>query len=123
MREFIIKHFALNYHISLFGRLYSAPRASRIIFPLLVITGYFSVTNINWPTPTFFVCVLYFLLSLALFFGFVYFRFYPVQWEELDNLQKYQYGSFQCDKLSTKEFKEFLTIINKLRETHPELFN
>ena len=113
IREFLVKHFVLDYQINLFGKTYNAPRASRIIYPLMVITGWFSVTNPDWPTPTSFIWVLYALLATALFFGFVYFRIHPVEWEELDELQKIQYGAFNSERLTNKQYKEWCILCEK----------
>lgn len=102
-----MKHFVLDYRLKIFGKMYNAPRASRIIFPIMVITGYFAVTNPNYPTPTSFVWFLYTLLTIALFFGFVYFRINPVKWEELDDFQKFQYGVFKFDELTKQQQIEY----------------
>jgi hypothetical protein len=50
---------------------------------------------------------------LVLFFGFVYFRFFPVKWEELDEFQKLQYGSFNNHKLTTDQLAEWTKIFEK----------
>ncbi len=107
LRKLIIKHFVLDYTISIFGKTYSAPRASRIIFPVFVVTGYFVATNPNYPTPSFLIWVLYFLTALVLYFGFVYFRFFPVKFSELDDKQKLQYGHFAYESLTRNEKKEW----------------
>lgn len=125
VRQFIVKHFALDYMsrtFIFFGAYRSAPRASRIIYPLMVITGYISVTNPDWPNPTFLIWVLYGLLATSLFLGFVYFRFYPVKWEELDDFQKYQYGMLKAQSLSRDQYIEFHKIVEKLMREYPELF-
>lgn len=110
MRKFLVKNFVLDYQGDWFGWKFNAPRASRIIYPLMVITGWFSVTNPDWPNPTLLVWFLYTLLAVALFFGFVYFRFYPAQWQELDAFQKYQYGIFKAAELSKSQYKEWVEI-------------
>lgn len=114
MRKFLVKHFVLDYTANIFGWQYNAPRASRIIFPLMVLSGWFSTTNPDWPTPTPLVWVLYSLLATSLFFGFVYFRFYPAKWEELDNFQKFQYGVFKQEELSISQFEEWKRIAEEL---------
>ncbi len=114
MRSFLVKHFALDYTFTVFGWTYNAPRASRIIYPLMVLTGFVAVLNPDYPTPNLLLWILYGLLSIALFFGFVYFRFYPVQWHELDMFQKYQYGIYYEGKLTLKQYEEWLKIRNKL---------
>ena len=116
MREFLVRNFVLDYQIKLFGKTYNAPRASRIIYPLMAITGWFAVTNPNYPTPTFFVWILYALLATALFFGFVYFRIHPVKWEELDDYQKFQYGFFPYVNLTKAQYKEWRAICLKIQK-------
>ena len=94
MRKFLVKNFVLDYSITLFNRKWNAPRASRIIYPIMFLTGYLVATNPNYPTPDLFLWIMYFLSFLALFFGFVYFRIKPAKFEELDKEQKIQYESF-----------------------------
>jgi hypothetical protein len=116
MREFLVRNFVLDYTVNLFGKMYNAPRASRIIYPLMVITGWFAVTNPDYPTPTLFIWVLYALLATALFFGFIYFRIYPAKWEELDMLQKFQYGFFPYANLTKSQYKEWLKICKEIQK-------
>ena len=113
MRKWLVKNFVLDYMVSIFGKKYNAPRASRIIYPVFVITGIANVFNDNWPTPTLFVWFMYLLTATSLFFGFVYFRFFPVKWEELDEFQKFQYGHFPYANLTTKQYQEWITIREK----------
>lgn len=113
MRKFLVSNFVLDYRIKLFGKHYNAPRASRIIFPLFVITGIANILNNDFPTPNILVWIMYFLVSLALFFGFVYFRIYPVKFKELDDFQKLQYGYAPFIKLTTEERKEWLYLVKK----------
>ena len=110
MRKFLVKNFVLDYQIRLFGKCYNAPRASRIIFPLFVITGMANALNDNFPTPTTLIWILYALTALALFFGFVYFHIYPVKFSELDNYQKLLYGFFAFERLTKDEIKEWEAI-------------
>jgi hypothetical protein len=80
----------------------------------MVIAGFFSAINPDWPNPTPLVWVLYALLATSLFFGFVYFRFYPAKWEELDDYQKFQYGIFKASELSREQYNEWLNISNHI---------
>jgi hypothetical protein len=113
MRKWLVKNFVLDYMVSIFGKTYNAPRASRIIYPAFVITGIANVFNDNWPTPTLFVWFMYLLTATSLFFGFVYFRFFPVKWEELDEFQKLQYGMFPYANLTEEQRKEWSKIYKK----------
>ena len=110
MRKFLVKHFVLDYRVKLFGKCYNAPRASRIIFPLFVITGLANSFNENFPTPTLFIWVLYALSALSLFFGFFYFTLRPVKFEELDNYQKLQFGFIKFTTMKAKERNEWKKI-------------
>jgi hypothetical protein len=113
MRKWLVKNFVLDYMITLFGETYNAPRASRIIFPIFIITGILVATNPNWPNPTILIWFMYFVTAISLFFGFIYFRLYPVKWEELDEFQKFQYGFFNGETLSSEQFIEWIKIKNK----------
>ncbi len=117
MRKFLVRNFVLDYRLKLFGKCYNAPRASRIIFPLFVITGMANALNDKFPTPTPLIWVLYALTALALFFGFVYFSIKPVKFSELDDFQKLQYGTVKFEDLTKKEAKEWEKIRNEYIST------
>jgi len=89
MRKFLVRNFVLNYYINLFGKTYNAPRASRIIFPLMCITGYLNIEPDFWSW--FFVG----LTALSLYFGFIHFKIFKISRYELDNSQKNQYDLFK----------------------------
>jgi hypothetical protein len=108
MRKFLVKHFVLDYSINLFGKKYNGPRASRIIFPTMVITGLQVAFNDNYPTPDTLLWISYFITLVVLFFGFVYFRIKPAKWEELDNKQKIQAGHFL--ELTPEQFTEWMLL-------------
>lgn len=116
MRKILVKHFVLDYWFIIFGRRFSAPRASRIIFPLMCITGYLVSINKKYPEPDFIIWCLYILLALALFFGFVYFRIKPAKWEELDDSQKFQYGYFQGAELSSIQYQEWILLVKRFNK-------
>lgn len=112
MRKFLVKHFVLDYFINIFGWKTNAVRASRIIFPLFVITGIVvAFFTPDWPTPTSLLWFLYLLDVIAIFFGFVYFRLKPAKWEELDENQKLQAGNFM--KLTPEQYLEWTKIVKK----------
>lgn len=121
IRKFLVRNYVLDYKGNFFGWKYNAPRASKILYPQMVITGYIVVTNINWPTPTLLIWILYGLLALSFWFGFPwfglgYFSLFPPKWEELDDFQKFQYGHFKGDSLSSEQFQEWLKIAQKFYE-------
>lgn len=75
-------------------------------------TGLQVALNPNYPTPDVFLWVSYFIIAVALFFGFVYFRIKPAQWIELDSDQKRQYGYFSGAILTSEQYKEWLSLVN-----------
>ena len=117
MRKFLVRNFVLDYRVKIFGKCFNAPRASRIIFPLFVITGLANSFNQNFPTPTPFIWFLYFLVALSLFFGFVYFSIKPVKYSELDRFQKLQYGFIKFEELTPSEMSEWQIIRNRYEQT------
>ena len=114
MRHWLVKNFVLDYELNLFGKQYNAPRASRIIFPLFVITGILNCLNDDWPTPTILISIFYLLTTISLYFGFMHFKIFPVTWIELDDLQKYQYGMVKSDKLTKEQYMEWLAICEEI---------
>ena len=63
---------------------------------------------------SFVTMVLMALFAATLYFGFVYFRFYPVEWDELDQEQKYDYGAHAMSGdghgMTVEQHNEWLTI-------------
>ena len=113
MRKLIVKYFALDYFYNIFGWKLNGPRAGSIILPLFILTGLSLIFfTPDYPNPSFITWVLYLLDIIALFFGFVYFHFKPVKWEELDENQKFQYG-FSGKELTPEQYKEWKLIYNK----------
>ena len=118
MRKFLVRNFVLDYRMKLFGKYYNAPRASRIIFPLFVITGLLNSYNPNFPFPTPLIWVCYFLVVLSVYFGFIHFNIASnrANFDELDEFQKFQYGSAPFTKLNPRQMKEWLKIRNKYEQ-------
>lgn len=110
MRKFLVRNFVLDYRTKIFGKHYNSPRASRIIFPLFILTGIANILNKDFPTPNLLVWIMYALVGASLFFGFVYFRFYPVKFKELDDFQKLQFGYIKFEQLTPVEINEWQRI-------------
>lgn len=87
MRKFIVKYFALDYICKVFGYTFNFTRSASFIFPLFVFNALlvmkfdYQIWQILTALP----------LAISLFIGFIYFRFAPVKWQELDNEQLFQY--------------------------------
>jgi hypothetical protein len=113
MRKLLVKHFVLDYKVNLFGREYTAPRASRIIYPVMFFTGLQVAMLENYPTPTTLLWISYFISAVCVFFGFAYFRIKPAKWEELDDNQKRQYGYFQGANMNNQQHAEWVKLIKQ----------
>lgn len=89
MRKLILNLFALSYRAKIFGTLIPQLRASVIIFPLflLMMISFF----INSMILKFISIP---LLIVAVFYGFVYFRIFPIQEEDLKYLDKSQLNQY-----------------------------
>lgn len=89
IRKLILNLFALNYRAKIFGTLIPQLRASVIIFPLflLMMISFF----INSMILKFISIP---LLIVAIFYGFVYFRIFPIQEEDLKYLDKSQLNQY-----------------------------
>lgn len=89
MRKLILNLFALSYRAKIFGTLIPQLRASVIIFPLflLMMISFF----INSMILKFISIP---LLIVAIFYGFVYFRVFPIKEEDLKYLNKSQLNQY-----------------------------
>lgn len=90
MRNYIVKLFALNYVVDIFGINLRWVRAANVIFPLFCIAG--SLTAIdNWLRFPFYI-----ILACAIWLGFGYFKFSPLNWEKdnkfMDEVQRWQFN-------------------------------
>lgn len=103
IRKFIVKNFALNYKVKIFGKEYSALRCTRIMAPYFIVMGFIITLDPSYPILQIwdwlllggwaFLCWLTFPL-----FGLGYFAKWPVKREELDDEQKEFYDIFQTIK-------------------------
>lgn len=112
MRHLLVKLFVLDYFFKVFGTVFKLARVNVIMYPLFIITG-LSISFFNYP---FLLWFLYLLNLVVVFFGFVYFRLKPVEWEELDEFQKLQYGSI--NRLKGSKYFEWVRIFTKLRKDY-----
>lgn len=89
MRKLILNLFALSYRAKIFGTLIPQLRVSVIIFPLflLMMISFF----INSMILKFISIP---LLIVAIFYGFVYFRIFPIQEKDLKYLDKSQLNQY-----------------------------
>lgn len=111
IRKLLVKLFVLDYTFEIGGTRLSGSRAGAAILPLFILSGILGVSNPDYPNPYPFLWFCYGITLLALFFGFVYFRIKPAQWEELDDQQKIQAGYFL--KLNLQQHVEWINLRNK----------
>lgn len=109
MRHLLVKLFVLDYFFKVFGNTFNIARVNVIMYPLFIITG-IAITFFNSP---FILWPLYLLNVIVVFFGFVYFRIKPVEWEELDMFQKFKYGSMS--RLKGSKYFEWVKIFHRVR--------
>lgn len=98
MKKLITRFFALNYIAKAFGRTFIFARAANIIFPLFCIAGMMTAVQGDYLTNSFLGIVVLSLLSIAVFFGFFFWKQSPVKWEDLDDNQKWQYGRLAIEQ-------------------------
>lgn len=107
LRKILIDNFVLSYSFKIFGKEFFYPRASRIIYPLMALSGYIHSVNespLSWS--------LIGVTLIAIYFGFIHFAYIaPVKWDELDDEQKILYGQIKSDKLTPQQFIEWLYLI------------
>ncbi len=113
MRKLIIKNFALDYWVVIFGKTYNYTRSARIIYPLFILSYLFQDTIFQWSV--------YAITLTALFFGFIYFRIKTLTGEDfdyMDETQKVQFGLKKPEELTPEQFKEYLILRNTLTKRY-----
>lgn len=91
MRKIIIKYFALNYSVKIFGVEAKWVRAANVIFPFLMAAAIAGIKG-SWLMYVFLA-----LFAVSVYFGFVYFLIYPLKeedYESLDDVQKWYWNLY-----------------------------
>lgn len=94
-RELIVHLFALSYLVKIGKTKFTFLRAANMIAPSFMLVGIAIIKNPNYPEPDLFTIISLILCFTMVFFGFVYFRIYPVERYELDIEQKFFYDEYK----------------------------
>lgn len=92
MRKLIIKFFALNYIVRIFGTTYNWTRGANIIFPLFILAGMCLLSELYVL-----LCIMVCLIAIAVFFGFAYFQLFPLTENDrkyFDDVQRWQFNRY-----------------------------
>ena len=92
MRKLIIKFFALDYIVRVFGSTYNWTRGANVIFPLFILGG-MSLLSELYTLLLIIIC----LITIAAFFGFVYFQLFPLTENDrkyFDDVQRWQFNRY-----------------------------
>ncbi|MDO4230231.1 MAG: hypothetical protein Q4C98_10480 [Capnocytophaga sp.] len=90
MRKHIIRFFSLDYVVFMFGRQISWTRSANVIFPLIILSGMFSMISSDEKVFEILKFILYGMLILSVFFGFIYFRIKPLKQADYDYFDEVQ---------------------------------
>lgn len=82
MRKQVIKFFALDYKVFMFGRVVSWTRSANVIFPLVVLCGVLTISDSALAYGLLPIALI--ALLLAVFFGFIYFDLKPLTESDYD---------------------------------------
>jgi hypothetical protein len=89
MRKYLIKYFALDYIVRVFGTTQRWVRAANIIFPALMAAAIAGMVD-SWLMWVFLA-----IFAVAVYFGFFHFLIYPItekDYEYLDEGQKWTWN-------------------------------
>lgn len=92
MRKLVIKFFALDYIVRVFGSTYNWTRGANIIFPLFILVGMCLLSEL-YVLLYIMLC----LIAVAVFFGFVYFQLFPLTEKDrkyFDDVQRWQFNRY-----------------------------
>lgn len=92
MRKLVIKFFALDYIVRVFGSTYNCTRSANIIFPLFILAGMCLLSEL-YVLLYIMLC----LIAVAVFFGFIYFQLFPLTEKDrkyFDDVQRWQFNRY-----------------------------
>nr|DAJ15599.1 MAG TPA: hypothetical protein [Siphoviridae sp. ctweK11] len=92
MRKLVIKFFALDYIVCVFGSTYNWTRGANIIFPLFILAGMCLLSELYVL-----LCIMVCLIAIAVFFGFAYFQLFPLTENDrkyFDDVQRWQFNRY-----------------------------
>lgn len=92
MRKLVIKFFALDYIVRVFGSTYNWTRSANIIFPLFILAGMCLLSEL-YVLLYIMLC----LIAIAVFFGFAYFQLFPLTENDrkyFDDVQRWQFNRY-----------------------------
>lgn len=92
MRKLVIKFFALDYIVRVFGSTYNWTRSANIIFPLFILAGMCLLSEL-YVLLYIMLC----LIAVAVFFGFIYFQLFPLTEKDrkyFDYVQRWQFNRY-----------------------------
>lgn len=92
MRKLVIKFFALDYIVRVFGSTYNWTRGANIIFPLFILAGMCLLSEL-YVLLYIMLC----LIAVAVFFGFIYFQLFPLTEKDrkyFDDVQRWQFNRY-----------------------------
>ena len=112
MRKFIINNFAGIYVGHIFGKRFTALKATRIIYPYILVWGIcktfqqlqWGITFFVWWDILFTIPLLFMIWFSFSWFGLSYFELYPLKYEEMDETNSTEQQRESA--LEEKEFKE-----------------
>ena len=92
----IIKLFALDYTVYMFGRRITWTRSANVIFPLVLLNGLMTLKDVPFFAYLTAVC----LLFISLFLGFLYFDIKPLKetdYNYFDKVQKFTWDMYHSN--------------------------
>lgn len=112
MRKLVIKFFALDYIVRVFGSTYNWTRSANIIFPLFILAGMCLLSEL-YVLLYIMLC----LIAIAIFFGFVYFQLFPLTENDrkyFDDVQRWQFNRYYNiqQKIYTKTNSIWCLLLN-----------
>lgn len=113
MRKFIVRNYALGHKV----RGLWIPRSMKLVLSYFLVGGLIIAADpkniLQWFDWLIIVGFLVQLYLAGIFPVFSYFGHFPVEWEELDEEQKFLYGKANIRNLTEAQYKEWDIIVDK----------
>lgn len=122
----LLQNFELGTWVYGFGKKFVLLRASRIIFPTIIFCAIFIVGDPYTFTFYWWHTIFYAILAFVFWMGFLHYRFFPYEYADLTNEQKYFHlsgirnGSIPPYKLTTPQIESLRVLTFVVEKKYAE---
>jgi hypothetical protein len=124
MKKFLLHNYELGTWVYAFGKKFVLLRASRMIMPMLIFCAIIIVGDPSTYTFFWYHIPCYAIIGFNFYMGFLHYRFFPYDYNDLDGEQKYFYlsglrkGAIPPYRLTPEQAKDLAMMAYLLEEEY-----